>query len=278
IIPVLEELAITYQVDINNLPIVGGWGGCSSVVPLVAKIKNMKYLIGKNAHVISPIGVALSMVRESVERHIVDPSEEDLDDLRNIVVEKLVSTGVKRESISVEITTDPLKGIYKAVATGVNNNVMHQRDRKSISAGEINDIVREHANITPAVNIESDRCNDMIVASFRKKDTSFLKKIFFPSTRRIYVLSHTGQILYNTIHGEYRESAMGTITNDMKLLLDKYSEYGDMGERIPEVFIVISNKIVDYSMIRKRTELITMCNTISKGYDKDEKCIIILQL
>ncbi|MDX9801750.1 MAG: hydantoinase/oxoprolinase family protein, partial [Spirochaetia bacterium] len=66
IIPVLEELATTYQVDINNLPIVGGGGGCSSVVPLVAKIKNMKYLIGKNAHVISPIGVALSMVRESV--------------------------------------------------------------------------------------------------------------------------------------------------------------------------------------------------------------------
>lgn len=49
---------------------MGGGGGAASVVPHIAEEFGVKYKIARNASVISPIGVALAMVRDMVERTI----------------------------------------------------------------------------------------------------------------------------------------------------------------------------------------------------------------
>ena len=44
---------------------------------------NLKYRIAKNAEVSCTIGVALAMVKEVVERTIINPTEEDIMKVRN---------------------------------------------------------------------------------------------------------------------------------------------------------------------------------------------------
>ena len=75
-LPLVRQLLKDYAMDKDQTVLVGGGGGAAAVVPHLAKTLGMKHRIAKNAQVISPIGVALSLVRDTVERTIPNPSQE----------------------------------------------------------------------------------------------------------------------------------------------------------------------------------------------------------
>ena len=64
----INALAEKYQLDHDSMKLVGCGGGAASLVPYCAGKMGLQYSIPENAEVISSIGVALSMVRDVVER------------------------------------------------------------------------------------------------------------------------------------------------------------------------------------------------------------------
>src|SRR5690606_21821620 len=58
--------------------LVGGGGGAAAVVPQVEATMGVPYRIVETGAIISTIGVALAMIRETIERSITNPTEEDL--------------------------------------------------------------------------------------------------------------------------------------------------------------------------------------------------------
>ncbi|MGH7715555.1 MAG: hydantoinase/oxoprolinase family protein, partial [Vulcanimicrobiaceae bacterium] len=76
--PTVEALAAEYGLDVRSMVLVGGGGGASALVPALAQAIGCEYRIARNAHVISPIGVALALVRDVVERMIPNPTAEDI--------------------------------------------------------------------------------------------------------------------------------------------------------------------------------------------------------
>ena len=58
--------------------------GAASLVLYCAKKMDLPYSIPENAEIISSIGVALSMVRDVVERVIPNPTQDDIRDLSGI--------------------------------------------------------------------------------------------------------------------------------------------------------------------------------------------------
>ena len=92
--------------------------GAASLVLYCAKKMDLPYSIPENAEIISSIGVALSMVRDVVERVIPNPTQDDIRDLKKEATDAAISSGASPDTIEVHIEIDSQKGKVTAIATG----------------------------------------------------------------------------------------------------------------------------------------------------------------
>lgn len=70
------------------------------------------------AEVISSIGVALSMIRESVERVIPNPTPQDVKNIRSEVMTRVIENGADPSSVDIHIEIDNTTSKLIAIATG----------------------------------------------------------------------------------------------------------------------------------------------------------------
>lgn len=114
----INALAEKYRLDHDSMRLVGCGGGAASLVPYCAKKMGLPYSIPENAEVISSIGVALSMVRDVVERVIPTPSQEDIRELKKEAADLAVSSGASPDTVEIHIEIDNQTGKVTAIATG----------------------------------------------------------------------------------------------------------------------------------------------------------------
>lgn len=114
----INALADKYKLDHDSMRLVGCGGGAASLVPYCAEKMELQYSIPENAEVISSIGVALSMVRDVVERVIPNPSQEDIRDLKKEAADLAVSSGASPDTVEIHIEIDNQTGKVTAIATG----------------------------------------------------------------------------------------------------------------------------------------------------------------
>ena len=113
-----NALADKYQLDHDAMKLVGCGGGAASLVPYCAKKMGLQYSIPENAEVISSIGVALSMVRDVVERVIPNPTQEDIKELKKEATDAAIGSGASPDTVEVHIEIDSQTGKVTAIATG----------------------------------------------------------------------------------------------------------------------------------------------------------------
>lgn len=114
----INALAEKYQLDHDSMKLVGCGGGAASLVPYCAEKMGLAYDIPENAEVISSIGVALSMVRDVVERVIPSPTQEDIREIKKEAADAAVSSGASPDTVEVHIEIDSQTGKVTAIATG----------------------------------------------------------------------------------------------------------------------------------------------------------------
>lgn len=116
--PVILELAQKYKLDKSQISLIGVGGGASSLIRYCANKMEINYNIPENAEVISSIGVALSMIRESVERVIPNPTPQDVKNIRSEVMNRVIENGADPSSIDIHIEIDSTTSKLIAIATG----------------------------------------------------------------------------------------------------------------------------------------------------------------
>jgi N-methylhydantoinase A/oxoprolinase/acetone carboxylase beta subunit len=114
----IDELVADYGLDRETLVVVGGGGGASALVPAAAAASGLEFRIARNSEVISPVGVALALVRESVERTIVNPTPDDILRLRRQAQDAVIAAGAAPENVQVAIEIDSQRNIVRAIASG----------------------------------------------------------------------------------------------------------------------------------------------------------------
>ena len=116
--PVILDLAEKYKLEKDQISLVGVGGGASSLIIYFSNKMGVKYSIPENAEVISSIGVALSMVRDVVERIIPSPSKDDIRAIKNEALNKAIESGATAESVEIHVEIDPQTSKVTAIATG----------------------------------------------------------------------------------------------------------------------------------------------------------------
>lgn len=114
----INALADKYQLDYESMKLVGCGGGAASLVPYCAEKMGLQYSIPQNAEVISSIGVALSMVRDVVERVVPNPTPEDIREIKKEATDAAIMSGASPDTVEVHIEIDSQTGKVTAIATG----------------------------------------------------------------------------------------------------------------------------------------------------------------
>jgi len=114
----IETLIADYELPRERVVLIGGGGGAAALVPFVAERLGFDSRIARDAEVISPIGVALALVRDVVERTIVDPTPEDIVRIRREAFDRAVAAGASPDRIELSIEIDTQHSRVRATASG----------------------------------------------------------------------------------------------------------------------------------------------------------------
>ena len=116
--PTLDALIADYELERGNVVLVGGGGAAAALVPFVAEHDGFEHRIARDAEVISPIGVALALVRDMVERTIVDPQPADIVRIRREAAERVIAAGAAPDRVEVSVEIDAQHNRVRAIASG----------------------------------------------------------------------------------------------------------------------------------------------------------------
>ncbi|MGE5313893.1 MAG: hydantoinase/oxoprolinase family protein [Acidobacteriota bacterium] len=269
---VIDAIIDEYKLDKSLLTLVGGGGGAEAIVPYTAKVMGMKHTIAENAEVISAIGIALGIIRDTIERTIINPTEQDLLLIRKEAMERIQRMGAIPETIEVTIDVDRQTKRVTAVATGSSE----LRTRDIMSKPKTDDELKAISAASIGSNhVElKGRAGVLRVFQGRREETR-LFGLSKKTTHPLRVIDEDGIVRLQLAHGEVRATTVGLVTGTLRALLDEFTSYGDAGGLLPDVFIIASGRVIDLTGLVMKDQILSMAQAETEKISNDEPCIII---
>jgi N-methylhydantoinase A len=270
---VVKSFIEDYDLNIEGVIFVGGGGGAATVVPHLAETFKTRYKIAKNAEVISPIGVALAMVRDMVERSIVDPTEEEILAIRREAVNKAVESGANPETVEVTVEVDTQQQKVRAIAIG--STEMRTKEMKSDpkTDAELLTIVAENLQVNPSqLTIEADNGRICAITStgIKKQFLIFKKKI-----KSVRLIDRDGVIRLQRRNAEVAMSEYSGWKSTLKRLIEDHTVYGDGGTEVPNIYVALGSRIIDLGGMQSDKQIYSLCEAELSGVKEDEKIIFV---
>lgn len=271
---VVDDLIAEYDLDKTFLTLVGGGGSGAVVVSPLAKKMNLKCKIAENAPYISTIGVALAMVRETLERTIANPSEADIKKIRSDILEQITRSGAKEETVDIVIEIDAPKNILRAIATGATELRQKNLGAAALSPEQLQSIVSQ------ALNTEKEAV-ELIAQTgrFHLFEAKQAKKILFGliklKTSTVAVIDREGVVRLKKQKAACIKFAKGKRQQIFNSFLDENTTYSDANATIPKVFIFYREKILDLSGMQTADQLYSILDVETENLSSDEEIIAV---
>lgn len=273
LVTVVDELIEEYELDKNFVTLVGGGGSGAVIVHSLAERMGVKWKMAKNAPYISTIGVALAMVREQMERTIANPTDDDIKKIRRDIIEKIVKSGAREETVDVTIEVDAQKNILRAIATGATE--LRQKDLAAA------DLKPEQLRAICAEALGTPEAETNCVASSGRWNVyeSVLKKkflgVFSQKSRRLCVIDREGVVRLKKEKAEYLKFSKARKNTEFAEFLDANTTFSDANATIPKVFIFYREKMLDLTGMQSAEQLNSILDVEIEGMDDGEELIAV---
>ena len=272
--PVINQLIREYKLDKELVEFVGGGGGASAIVPFTANHLGFKHRIAKDCEVISAIGAALGLIRDSIEKTIINPTENDLISLRQQAFESVVKMGANPETIEVSVEIDSRN--KKVIAVAVGSSEMRSRELKikTLSESEILDIASASFKTKLSDVFISDKTNFFYVVC-HNRTKSFLFDLIKERLNSVRVINKEGTIKLQFKNALTKTVKVPEIKNEISKIISDLTSFGDAGALVPDIFILASSKILDYSGLINENQIISLADYELKKVPQDENVVLI---
>lgn len=263
IIKVINELAVHYNLESDQMVLVGVGGGAASLLPFTAQTMKLRYQIPENAEVISSIGVALAMVRDVVERVIPNPTSQDIAQIKREAADMAISNGAVPESVEVHIEIDAQTQKVTAIATG-STEVKTTDLLKECSEEEARAIAAESLGVANAdTHIE--------VAS----PAFYVFSAKSGSRNELRVVDKKGFIKIQRRDGLVRQCTVGTRERELSKLWDDCMIYRSDLMVTPDLFVALNSRLLDYSGISSLEQVGKVLQTELLDVGEDTPLILV---
>jgi N-methylhydantoinase A/oxoprolinase/acetone carboxylase beta subunit len=270
---VVESFIKDYKLDRKAITFVVGGGGAASVVPHIGKKFGCEFKIAKNASVISPIGVALAMVRDMVERTIMNPTEADILAIRKEAENKAVNSGANPETIEIKVEIDSQQQKVRAIAIGTTELRTKELTGSQKTNDELKRIVAKGLQVEPAeLKVVGDNGKICVLTT----EIVIRHRVFFKKkTKPVRLVNRDGVIKLQKRNAEVRECQASNWRNEVDYLLKEHTVFGDGGEEVPNIYVAIGGRILDLAGMQSATQITSLCEVELAGSSANEPLIIV---
>ena len=270
---VVKALIHDYSLDPKAIVFVGGGGGASTVVPHLGETFGCNFKLARNSSVISPIGVALAMVRDMVERTIANPTEEDILTLRREALRQAVQSGANPDTVEVKIEIDTQLQKVRAIAIGTTELRTKDLNSARKTDEELKTIVARSLNAdTEQLTIEADNGSMCAIScEVMRKHLIFFKK----KTKAIRLIDREGVIRLQKKNAVVLHCKSNEWKSAVKKLLVDNTVFGDGGAEIPNIYVVSGSRIIDVSGMQDEAQITALCSVELADVQAKEELIMI---
>lgn len=270
---VVEDLIAEYELDRKFITLVGGGGSGAVIVNALAEKMGVKCKMAKNAPYISTIGVALAMVREQMERTIANPTDEDIKRIRADILEKIVRSGAKEETVDIAIEIDAQKNILRAIATGAT-----ELRQKNLGAA---DLSQEQLAQIAAESLGTDTGHlryaggtgrwSLFEGDLQKKLLGFIKV----KQKAVAVTDREGVVRLRKEKANYLIFSKGQQAQTFNRFLEENTTYSDANATIPKVFLFYKEKMLDLTGMQTAEQLYSILDVETEMLGPEEQLLAI---
>jgi N-methylhydantoinase A len=256
----LDELIGDYGLDRANVVLVGGGGGAAAIVPYAAARLGFTHRIARDAQVISPLGVALALVRDVVERTIVDPAPADLARIRREAIDAAIASGAAPDRVEVVVEVDTARNRVRATASGATALVEGAQ-----TAGNVDDAARResataHLRADGAVR-EVARTGSLAV---------------FASSRESAVVDERGVVRLVLPDAVAYATRAGDVDAVVARAVDEHTAFGDVGRALPDVFLLRGARIGEFAGMAEPAQIAGLLRDELAGVQDDEPVVLLV--
>ncbi len=244
VIPVVEDLVREYALDRDQAVLVGEGGGAAALIPFVAERMNLDFKISQDAEVISSIGVALALVRETIERVIPNATPDDLQRIKREAFDAVVRLGAAPENVEVTIEVDAQTQRVRATAMGASE--MRAQDmRKLVSEDEAREIAARSMGLAPE-SVRLAAATDQ-VRVFQGQVEERKWRIFSSRRTPLRAVDREGVIRVQRSDGVVAGATAQTGLAEMRRLWEEVTIYNGDSVIAPDMFVIAGRRVLDLS-------------------------------
>ncbi len=270
----IEELIAEYQLSRDQVVLVGGGGGAASLVPYTAKLMGLEHRIARNAEVISPIGVAMAMVRDTVERNIVDPTPEDILKVRREAAEAAIAAGAVADSIEVQVEVDKRRNLVRATAMGTTELRRRDEEQTVSSFDQCREAAARSMRVSPdAVKLAAETSGQLVFTAEQRTKTFF--GLFNSRREMLRVVDRTGVVRLQREAARIGATTLGKIKDELTRVVDALTDYGDAGRAIPDIFVLYGTRLANFSGLAELDQVLALAEVELKSLDTTTKLVVI---
>ena len=246
IVPVIHDLAERYQLEREQMVLVGCGGGAGALLPFAAKMLELPYDIPEQAEVISSIGVALSMVRDVVERTIPNPTPEDIASIRKEAIALAVNSGAVEDTIEVHIEIDSLTQKVTAIALG-SSEVQTTDLLKAVDENEAKAIAASSFGVDASMVTLRARTDGIFLYTTPNNSKD--------GGERLRIIDKKGFVKIQRSNCEIVETTIDNLEDDFNQLWRSTLSYASESVMAPDIYLCAGNRVVDCSGVGNQAQV-----------------------
>jgi N-methylhydantoinase A/oxoprolinase/acetone carboxylase beta subunit len=243
ILQTIRTLLKEYRLKDEKFVLIGGGGGASVLVPLIAEKLNCQYRIADNSEVISSIGVCTASIREEREKTIDNPNPDEISLFIQEVERIAISKGALPESISTQSEYISEKSLLRVTVYGNMKLDLGTNNTKEIDDQEAEVLAYELFGINEGVHRIFDMKDYYVFACKIHK-----KKLFLKSKKQpVLVLDKYGHVRISIENGDIYSGTPREMKEKIQSLINDHGLSND--ELAPQIHIVDGKRILDFSSL-----------------------------
>jgi N-methylhydantoinase A len=269
----VDRLITEYELEAGTIAIVGGGGGAGALVPAVAQAMRMPYRIARDAEVIAPIGVALALVRDTVERTIVAPSPREIARIRREAADRVIAAGAAPERVEVEVEIDTQRSRVRATASGATALVESavalastERERRAAAADSMGCAPDELDAVELTASLAGYRRRRYVTTALGRRCAIY----------DLHVVDERSAVRLALRDPDVTLTSVVELTAHVRGAIERATRFGDVGRALPALYLLRGGRIAAFEGLTSADQGAELAAEETHGCDPEDRIALLL--